>query len=1434
AIPTNTWVHIAGTYDGQTLRLYRNGALVSSKTASGAMSQCSADSAIGSRSSGNMHYFPGLIDDVHIYGRALTAAEISPLYYRAPVLQMHLEEGRGATQFFDASGNHLNGSCDALSDYCPQAGEAIQGRLGQAVEFDGRGDKITVSDAAALDLNLVTVGAWVKPTAVSGYYPQEIVGKYGYAGYGLVKNNINYRLYLQSNSLVPAFAVSNQGLCGAAPYSVASATSLIKDQWNHVLGTFDGQRLRIYVNGALQGTYNAPTTLTPCQNNEPLRIGGYQSHYPYRMDTFAGRIDEVTLYSRALSENEARALYAYQAGWVEDREVHDITVDADDPTAVLTGTTTYLPKQDVQWLILAQDPTSLIVDAELGACKSTGTCTAAGYSWTTASICTDAAGDGAWCPRFFPAGEGRYLLRGRVSDQVGNTFTTGDTTVYVDDAAPVVGFSFTGDARLDAEDNTVSPNAWSVKLSGTVSDPDLTDGSAGSGVRADGVWVTLHAADGGLSGAVRQPATVTGDTWAVTYRMGNAPSSGYYTVTVEAADEVTRLPELSEEQIARHTAIATRRIQVDALAPAVHLDQTRLPSSGISGAVSFGGDITEQPVPLALHYTPVDGLGHQVGLTLTCSGVVYEVLPPGTLPDAAATYHWSGTAHSGASCQVTTSGNVAGTVQVCDTDVASWLAASTGVAFTATAPTCAFDTAIAGVGQPQFALSPVQYGSPFFNELPPEGQVLHLPLDDSRFGNAALTFHDVSGRGHDGACTGASCPDEGQAGRFGSAVYFDGIDDRIDVPDATDFRFGTGPFAVSLWLQLDRTDNRYMTVLSKDHNANVGFSLIVSEGQLRVRMTNYSSSTWVVPQGGAVSPGVWHHIAVTRDGSGNVATYIDGVATGSGVRATDMNLMQTSLRLGAPTHDAYGAHFKGLLDDVRLFNRSLSTDQVKALHRGTGPVLVLPLDKDWAGDGTSLPDLSGGERAATLHTGSGDAANKARAGAVGSYALSFDGVDDFVSVAPDSGLDLSGGRYTLAAWVYPSPLHSGSYPILSSAAYHEDKVQYPFVQLVNRTQLAIGFGNGSTLNTFTTGDILAENAWNHVGVTFNGITTTVYVNGVARAATDQFAGQTPRPRQRFDLGRGRDIAATHTCGRVTWNTLTPNTWGQLFYIVLGRSGLFQAPWNAVPGQSYAIDRANDFCGTDEISVYYYAGGFTTLLGQATVSATPGSYSRTFAAAGQSATVTWDVTTDPAQLLHFRGALDDVRIYPRALSSLELRELTSSQWRNAGAAPGTPGVSWWAWQAQIPTGLEGYYRLDLRAPDRAGHVSNEGQGVWQGSIDTLAPHLILTRTLLDASTIHYAAQAQDWNLSDAGFQSPCGTAASATRAYYLSPWYVGRTGDTHRLYELMTQCELPLSALAGEVGVYEGAGVAAGITISGSIAYLADGYGGLQIIDVSNP
>jgi PKD repeat protein len=75
ALPLNTWSHLAGTYDGATLSLYVNGVVVSSQAFSGRIQTSSSPLRIGGNSVWN-EYFKGRIDEVRIYNRALSAAEI--------------------------------------------------------------------------------------------------------------------------------------------------------------------------------------------------------------------------------------------------------------------------------------------------------------------------------------------------------------------------------------------------------------------------------------------------------------------------------------------------------------------------------------------------------------------------------------------------------------------------------------------------------------------------------------------------------------------------------------------------------------------------------------------------------------------------------------------------------------------------------------------------------------------------------------------------------------------------------------------------------------------------------------------------------------------------------------------------------------------------------------------------------------------------------------------------------------------------------------------------------------------------------------------------------------------------------------------------------------------------------------------------------------
>ena len=79
---TGSWVHVAGVYNGTDMRLYINGSLVGtpvSKTGN-LRSRVDGDLCIGRYGPTQGLYFVGMIDDVRVYSRAVTADEVSQVY----------------------------------------------------------------------------------------------------------------------------------------------------------------------------------------------------------------------------------------------------------------------------------------------------------------------------------------------------------------------------------------------------------------------------------------------------------------------------------------------------------------------------------------------------------------------------------------------------------------------------------------------------------------------------------------------------------------------------------------------------------------------------------------------------------------------------------------------------------------------------------------------------------------------------------------------------------------------------------------------------------------------------------------------------------------------------------------------------------------------------------------------------------------------------------------------------------------------------------------------------------------------------------------------------------------------------------------------------------------------------------------------------------
>src|SRR6185436_9087462 len=84
---------------------------------------------------------------------------------------------------------------------------------------------------------------------------------------------------------------------------VSPTNALTSNTWMHVAGTFDGTELKCYVNGILQGTVPFAGTIAP-STAYPLAIGRLADPVYGPDRYFAGNIDEVRVWNRALTQTE--------------------------------------------------------------------------------------------------------------------------------------------------------------------------------------------------------------------------------------------------------------------------------------------------------------------------------------------------------------------------------------------------------------------------------------------------------------------------------------------------------------------------------------------------------------------------------------------------------------------------------------------------------------------------------------------------------------------------------------------------------------------------------------------------------------------------------------------------------------------------------------------------------------------------------------------------------------------------------------------------------------------------------------------------------------------------------------------------------------------------------------------------------------------------
>lgn len=194
--------------------------------------------------------------------------------------------------------------------------------------------------------------------------------------------------------------------------------------------------------------------------------------------------------------------------------------------------------------------------------------------------------------------------------------------------------------------------------------------------------------------------------------------------------------------------------------------------------------------------------------------------------------------------------------------------------------------------------------------------------------------------GHDGTYVGDTSVTYA-AGKFGAGVLLDGGVEHIQVNDEWAYDFGAigSGMTISAWTRVDALDTSWQALVAKGEG---------SEFRLH-RQGNNEALAWNAGGGGDLAAsatlldGEFHHVVVTHDGassSARVELWIDGILAAAANRGQIADNNQP-LMIGE-NPDAQNREWEGLVDDVAIWSRPLSRDEILTLYNdGDGRPLGL-------------------------------------------------------------------------------------------------------------------------------------------------------------------------------------------------------------------------------------------------------------------------------------------------------------------------------------------------------------------------------------------------------------------------------------------------------------------------------------------------------------
>ncbi|MFD7709415.1 exo-alpha-sialidase [Streptomyces sp. NPDC059786] len=192
-------------------------------------------------------------------------------------------------------------------------------------------------------------------------------------------------------------------------------------------------------------------------------------------------------------------------------------------------------------------------------------------------------------------------------------------------------------------------------------------------------------------------------------------------------------------------------------------------------------------------------------------------------------------------------------------------------------------------------------------------------------------------------------------GVFGGALSFDGTDDAVRLPFREGQRLGDGDFTASLWFRYTATSGEQPMLWMGGVGSSqpqVWMRGEPASGRLQALMTTREGATAPrtasVRSAGAYNDGQWHHFALRR-GGGKLTLSVDGTAFETAdVPGSVSRNSPFGVHVGQKMDSR--AFFTGALEDVRVYDRALSDEELAGVRAGDAPerrdtVVWLPMDR---------------------------------------------------------------------------------------------------------------------------------------------------------------------------------------------------------------------------------------------------------------------------------------------------------------------------------------------------------------------------------------------------------------------------------------------------------------------------------------------------------